>query len=140
MSGRGTVMAELRERVGHLDRGTAGPRRASPFGVPAIDRHLPGGGLTLGALHEVAVGGSGALDAAAGALFAAGIAARTRRKVLWCLTRQDLFAPAMAQAGLASDRVVYVDAGDDQSLLGCFEEGLRHPGLGGLLQNSRSCR
>jgi hypothetical protein len=47
-----------------------------PFGFKAIDRHLPGGGLALGALHEVAGGGHGAIDGAAAALFAAGIAAR----------------------------------------------------------------
>jgi protein ImuA len=50
--------------------------------------------LALGALHEVAGGGNGAIDAAAAALahFAAGIAARTRGRVLWCVPRQDLFA------------------------------------------------
>ena len=82
-----------------------------PFGLPAIDRHLPGGGLPLGALHEVAGGGNGAIDGAAAALFAGGIAARTRGKVLWCVTRQDFFAVALAQAGLSPDRVIYVEAG-----------------------------
>ncbi len=46
------------------------------------------------------------------ALFAAGVAARTKGKVLWCVTRQDLFAPALAQAGLLPGRVVYVEAGE----------------------------
>jgi hypothetical protein len=41
-----------------------------------------------------------------------GIAARTKGKVLWCVTRQDLFAPAFAQVGLAAERVIYVDAYD----------------------------
>jgi protein ImuA len=59
-----------------------------PFGIKAIDRHLPGGGLALGALHEVAGGGNGTINGAAAALFAAGIAARTRGKILWCLTRR----------------------------------------------------
>ena len=31
--------------------------RPLPFGVPALDRHLPGGGLALGAVHEMAEGG-----------------------------------------------------------------------------------
>ena len=80
---------ELRERIRRLE-GAAGRRRlVLPFGIKAIDRHLPGGGLALGALHEVAGGGNGAIDGAAAALFTAGIAARTRGKVLWCLTRQD---------------------------------------------------
>ena len=55
----------------------------------------------LGALHEVAGGGNGAIDGAVAALFAAGIAARTKGKVLWCIARPDLFAPGLAQAGLA---------------------------------------
>jgi hypothetical protein len=87
----------------------------------------------LGALHEVAGGGNGAIDGATAALFAAGIAARTRGRVLWCVARQDLFAPAIAQAGLLPDRVIYVEAGDEKSLLACFEEGLRHGALGAVV-------
>lgn len=49
--------------------------------------------------------------------------------MLWCVTRQDLFAPALAQAGLLPGRVVYVETGDEASVLACFEEGLRHGGL-----------
>src|ERR1700682_12057 len=77
--------------------------------------------------------GNGAIDGAAAALFAAGIAARTRGKVLWCLARPDLFAPALAQAGLMPDRVIYVEAGDEKSVLICSEEGLRHQGLGAVV-------
>jgi hypothetical protein len=50
-----------------------------------------------GSLYEVAGGGNGAVHGAAAALFAAGIAARTRGKILWCLTRADLFAPSLSQ-------------------------------------------
>src|SRR3546814_6474626 len=88
-----------------------------PFGSAEVDARLPGEGLALGALHEIAGGGNGAIDGAAAALFAAGIAARTKGKVLWCLTRPDLFAPALAQAGLPPDRVIYVEAGDDKTVL-----------------------
>ena len=63
----------------------------------------------------------------------AGIAARLHGEVLWCVTRQDLFAPALAQAGLVPDRVIYVEAGDEKSVLVCFEEGLRHGGLGAVV-------
>jgi protein ImuA len=127
------VIAELRERIQRLESGPSRRRTTLPFGVKEIDRHLPGGGLTLGALHEVAGGGNGVVDGAAAALFSSGIAARTRGKVLWCVTRQDLFAPAIAQAGLGPDRVIYVEAGDEKSLLACFEEGLRHGGLSAVV-------
>src|SRR6516225_5571011 len=116
------VLDALRLRLQALDGG-ARRRTVLPFGVPVIDVRLPDGGLALGALHEVAGGGSGAVDGAAAALFAAGIAARTRGEVLWCITRPDLFAPALAQAGLKPDRVIYVEAGDDKTVLACAEEG-----------------
>ncbi|MGD9844744.1 MAG: ImuA family protein [Variibacter sp.] len=125
-----SVVSELQARIARLEGRAAQERAALPFGVVAIDRVLPGGGLVRGALHEVAGGGNGAVDGAAAALFAAGIAARSPGKVLWCVTRPDLFAPALAQAGLAPARVIYVECGDEKSLLTCFEEGLRHPGLG----------
>lgn len=104
-----------------------------PFGLDLVDQRLPGGGLALGALHEVAGGGNGAVDGAAAALFAAGIMARTTGQILWCVTRRDLFAPAIAQAGLHPDRVIYAEVEDEKSVLACFEEGLRHGGLAGVV-------
>jgi protein ImuA len=95
---------ELRARIRRLE-GAAGRRRlVLPFGLKAIDRHLPGGGLALGALHEVAGGGHGAIDSAAPALFTAGLAARTRGKVLWCITRPNLFSPPRASRAHAQSR------------------------------------
>ena len=127
------VLDDVREQIRLLEAGR-GPRHGHlPFGIEAIDARLPGGGLALGALHEVAGGGNGALDGAAAALFAAGILARTSGQVLWCLARRDLFAPALAQAGLHPDRVIYADVGDEKTVLACFEEGLRHGGLGGVV-------
>jgi protein ImuA len=127
------IVQELRERIQRLEGAVARRRTVLSFGVKEIDRRLPEGGLALGALHEVAGGGNGAVDGAAAALFSAGIAARTRGQVLWCVTRKDLFAPAIAQAGLSPDRVIYVEASDEKSVLACFEEGLRHGGLGAVV-------
>jgi protein ImuA len=124
-----SLRAEI-ERIGSKNRRV---KSVLPFGIGEVDARLPAGGLALGALHEVAGGGNGAVDGAAAALFAAGIAARTKGKVLWCITRPDLFAPALAQAGLAPDRVLYVEAGDDKTVLACVEEGLRQGGLGAVV-------
>lgn len=126
-------LAELREQLQRLDGSFARTRTVLPFMVPQIDQRLPGGGLALNALHEVAGGADGAVHGAAAALFCAGIAARTRGKVLWCITRADLFAPAVEQAGLGPDRVVFIEAGDDTALLSYFEEGLAHGGLGAVV-------
>jgi protein ImuA len=127
------MLAELRSCIARLEQGRAQDRAALPFGVKSIDAVLPGGGLAFGALHEIGGGGRGAVDGAAAALFAAGVAARTEGRVLWCVTRPDLFAPALSQAGLAPARVIHVEAGDEKSVLTCFEEGLRHGGFGAVV-------
>ena len=122
-----TVRAQVRRIEG------AGKPGASvlPFGLAGLDDQLPGGGLVLGALHEVAGGGPGTEHGAAAALFVAGIMARLPGFVLWCVGYQDLFAPALALAGLSADRVVYVEAG--KATLATMEDGLRHPGLAGVV-------
>jgi protein ImuA len=128
-----SVIDDLRARIEQLETASVRLHAVLPFGVSLIDQHLPQGGLALGCLHEVAGGGEGAIHGAAVALFAAGIGARTNGKVLWCVTKADLFAPALAQVGLPPDRVIYVEAGDEKSVLACFEEGLRHGGLGAVV-------
>ncbi|WP_158912726.1 ImuA family protein [Caulobacter sp. S45] len=123
----------LRTEIAKIEAGGRVGKGVLPFGVADLDARLPGGGLPLGALHEVAGGGSGAVDGAASALFAAGLAARTVGQVLWCVTRADLFAPALFQAGLAPERVIFLEAGDEKTVLACCEEGLRHGGLGAVV-------
>ncbi|RWX04968.1 damage-inducible protein [Rhizobium leguminosarum] len=127
------AIESLRAQIEKIEGRGRRAKSVLPFGITDIDSRLPGGGLTLGALHEIAGGGNGAVDGAAAALFAAGVAARTRGKILWVITRPDLFAPALAQAGLAPDRVIYVEAGNDKTVLACIEEGLRHGGLGAVV-------
>jgi protein ImuA len=126
-------MDALREQIRRIETGDRVSSGVLPFGVAEIDDRLPGGGLALGALHEVAGGANGALDGAAAALFAAGVLARTHGQILWCVSRRDLFAPAIAQAGLHPDRVIYAECGSEKAVLACFEEGLRHGGLAGVV-------
>ncbi|TBG25388.1 damage-inducible mutagenesis protein [Rhizobium leguminosarum] len=128
-----SIISDLRERIQHLEGAIARPKSILPFGVAEIDTHLPGGGLAYGAIHEFAGGGAGAVDGAATALFVAGIAARTKGKVVWCLARPDLFAPALAQVGLHPDRVIYVEAIKEEFVLEACEEALRFGGLGAVV-------
>ena len=83
----------LRARVSRIER--RGFRHSStlPFGIPAIDDALPGGGLAMAALHEVIGTGVDVEFAAAPALFAAGLLARRPGPVLWVLQRRDLVCP-----------------------------------------------
>lgn len=127
------AVAALRERIARIEGETRPTHAVLPFGIPALDERLHQGGLALGCLHEVAGGGNGAVDGAAAACFAAGIAARLPGQVLWCVAQADLFEPGLEQAGLPPDRVIYVEAGCDKAVLACMEEGLRHGGLGAVV-------
>lgn len=127
------VIGELRARIGAIEGG--GRRRCGvlPFGIAVLDRGLPGGGLALGALHEVNGEGPDLAHAAAPALFVAGVLARLEGPVLWCLRRGDLFAPALAEVGLHPDRVIYAESGGDAAVLPVMEEGLRYSGLAAVV-------
>lgn len=127
------ALALLRERIARIERSHAHHKedRAIPFGIPAIDQALPGGGIRLGALHEAASSGADTEHAAAATLFAAGILARLDGPVLWVLRQADLFAPGLACAGLHPRRVLFAEAG--KHVLPIMEEGLRHPGLAAVV-------
>ncbi len=63
----------------------------------------------------------------------AGIAARTKGPIVWCLTRPDLFFPALAEVGLHADRVIFVESDKEEDVLANMEEGLSFGGLGAVV-------
>src|SRR5205807_10541683 len=71
-----TLLPELRERVRRIERPAATAHGVLPFGIAAIDRALPGGGLARGALHEILGAGGDEEDGALAAAFAAHILGR----------------------------------------------------------------
>ncbi|WP_408021698.1 ImuA family protein [Siccirubricoccus phaeus] len=127
------LLEDLRERVARIERRPLPPGRLAvvPFGVPGIDAALPGGGIARGALHEAAGSGPDTEHGATAALLAASVLARAAGPVLWVSTHFDLFAPALAEVGLGPERVLHVEAG--REVLAAVEEGLRHPGLAGVV-------
>lgn len=125
-------LADLRRLI--AGRAACDRTRATlPFGVPAMDAALPGAGLRLGVVHQVAETGPRGHCAAIAMLFAGGILARLDGPVLWCLHSRDLFAPALARVGLHPDRVIYCETWRDAEILPAMEEGLRHRGLAGVV-------
>jgi protein ImuA len=92
-----------------------------------------GGGIMLGALHEVAGTTASINDDAAALLFIAGIAARASGQVLWALRWRDLFAPGLAQAGLTPDRLIQAECRREDDVLAVMEEGLRHGGISAVV-------
>lgn len=132
-AGHDPVLSDLRRRMVELDRSGRAERPSVPFGVETLDAHLPWGGLPVGTVHEFIERGVESEHAAAATLFVAGILARCRGMVLWCLKGRDLFAPALASVGLHPDRVIYVETHKDGQVLPAMEEALRHGGLGGVV-------
>jgi protein ImuA len=129
-------LAALRDEVRRVERsGSAGDGRPClPFGIHEVDERLAGGGLAWG-LHEAAPATPSPNDEAAATLFLAALAARFAwareegGQVLWALTRRDLFAPGLAQAGLTPDRLLYAECRNDEEVLAVMEESARHGGL-----------
>jgi protein ImuA len=77
--------------------------------------------------------GPAAEFAGAATLFTAGIAARLKGPVLWCLNRRDLFAPGLMNAGLHPDRVIYAETFREGDVLAAMEEGLREKGFAAVI-------
>ncbi len=129
---RTDTLNTLRARIARLERRPAEhAANLLRFGLPAIDGHLPGGGLLAGALHEAAGEGADLEHGAAAALLLAGLLARRCGPVLWAVARPDLHAPALAASGLHPGRVVFAEAG--RHVLPVMEEALHHPGLAGVV-------
>jgi protein ImuA len=127
------AIAELRRWLARAESHGPAAGAVLPFGIPALDHHLPNGGLALGHLHEVIEDGTAGEYAGIATLFTAGILARLPGPVLWCLRGRDLFAPALARIGLHPDRVIYCETWSDRDVLPAMEEGLRCAGLAGVV-------
>jgi len=129
------LLEALRAQIRELENGVAPPRHL-PLGVPALDAWLPGGGLTLAALHQV----EGARDEwddglAAGFCLAltAPLVAASGRPLLWIARQADLHGAGLAALGLDPGRLILVQAAGDREVLWAMEEGLRCPALSGVV-------
>ena len=70
------LLPELRERIRRIERPAETTHGILPFGIAAIDRALPGGGLARGALHEILGLGGDEEDGALAASFVSFILGR----------------------------------------------------------------
>jgi protein ImuA len=138
----------LRERVRRIERPAATVHGTLPFGIAAIDRVLPGGGLARGTTHEIVGMGGDEEDGALAAAFAAGILGRLGPHsnpppqagegrgggiVLWCLPHPDLYGPGLAAHGFDPGRLVLVRARRNTEILWAMEEGLRASGVAAVV-------
>src|ERR1700728_620351 len=126
-------IADLRRYLAGLESHGHSRGAVLPFGAADLDERLPHGGLALGHLHEVTEDGAAAHYASLATLFVAGMLARLRGPVLWCLRGRDLFAPALARVGLHPDRVIFCETWKDRDVLPAMEEGLKCGDLAGVV-------
>lgn len=128
------IMSLLRDSVAEMRPRTV---PALPFGVIDLDERLADRGLDGAALHEVAPAAASLSDDAAATLFVAGVAASFATagngRVLWAVSRFDLYAPGLEQAGLAPGRVIFAEGREDKDVLALMEDALRHGGLAAVV-------
>jgi protein ImuA len=125
----------LLEKLPQVGMGDPAASHALAWGLGAIDRHLPGGGLVLGALHEFAGAGADLEEASLAAAAVARLIGRRHRhgraghdlngSVLWVARQRDLYARALPQAGLDPDRLLHISVRRNADALWALEEALR---------------
>ena len=109
-------------------------RKPLPLGLPAIDSHLPDGGLACGALHEVVPAREGAIASAFG--FVAAILARApSTHPLLVVTppyglrpyrsHGRLYGHGIRALGLDPERVILVETAHRKETLWAMEEAVR---------------
>ena len=149
-------LAALRARIHRIEAGSPDEGSAPeyhPLGFADIDRHLPGGGLARGAVHEILAGDEGtrhrdALDNGAALGFALWLVAGMTgaRPWLWCAQNNAAakagdsapYAPALADFGLKPRRLLLARTAFERETLWAAEEGLATPALGAVLAEAAS--
>ncbi len=133
VTARSAILAELRR----LLPGADDVRKPLPFGLPALDSHLPHGGLARGALHEIVPATETALPAAFGfvvALLANMLAKLSRGPLIFILpgyTRlvsAPLSGHGLNSLGLDPKRVTLVETAHRKDSLWAAAEAL-HSGV-----------
>jgi protein ImuA len=124
----------LKQKLARLERGDAHVWGVTPFGDARVDACLPGGGLPLGRLHEIAGDAMEREAPAAAAGFAACLAQRAGPgAIVWALQRDDLYPPGLQAFGLDPDRLIFVRANKDAETLCVAEDALRTRGVSAVI-------
>jgi protein ImuA len=125
---RAAVMAELRRLMPWVGE----QRKPLPFGLGTIDSHLPDGGLTCGALHEVVPQAESCITAAFG--FIAAILGRLACPLVFVMPAHGLrpYRPhgrlhghGLNALGLDPGRLILVETAHRKETLWAMEEAVR---------------
>lgn len=140
------TLSRLRRQIATLEGGAEPENRSViPFGLPAIDTHLPAGGLANSSVHEITDGGDDKSVGGSATAFAAALAGHAqyfrRAPIVWIAPRtrqrESLYGPGLAAFGLDPARLIAIRVpasgreGTAQALW-AMEEALRTPSVGAV--------
>jgi len=141
------MLAELRKTLRTLEQPARGRLL---FGIGPIDTAL-GGGLTRGALHEIAAAGEAHVSMATGFALALSslspssprAAGKGGRGIVWIATEMALaesgapYGPGLNAFGLAPEQLVTIATAHTHDLLWAMEEALRCRAVGAVIGELR---
>jgi protein ImuA len=124
-----TAIAHLK-RLSASFKGQYHPGRAISLGLE-IDRHLPQGGLAVGAVHCIEGTGFDTATAALPAAFAANCLSRLPQAgaMVWAYSQDEPNPLFLRRAGIAPDRMIFVSCRKHNEVLGVMEEALSAEGV-----------
>jgi len=134
----------LRDTVETISGRNRHSNSAKPIGLNAVDSHLPAGGLTSGALHEVMPISPSGADGGAGigftvALLMRLLAAGLHGPVLWCLGAVsgrevgEPYGPGLAALGCDPGRLLFARSRREADVFWAMREGLSYAGLAAVI-------
>lgn len=129
------TLAYLRSQIQEME-GFKPDTAKSPIklNIKEIDDCLPGQALPIGAVHEVIGSGDGLAAAATGFMAVLlGLIAKAGGITVWISKRRSVFPPGLAQFGIDTDKVVFIDLARDQEILWASEEALRSKGIASVV-------
>jgi len=131
---RAEIVADLRRRLARMEGLASDGADCLSFGLPALDDHLPQGGLACGAVHEIAPADDADLPAAFGFLIALLGRLPGRTPLLLVLSSRKLTrcgAPhgnGLAGFGLDPSRLILAETANEAEALWATEEAVRAHG------------
>ena len=145
----------LRRTIRGIEEAASPEQPRLPLGVSRIDRALPGGGLRLGCIHEVAgdeaatgfcsallaralaAGSGGPLRAGSTQTRAGGAGPRGSNQqgaLLWLARDDDLYAPGLVRYGIGAGQLLVVSGlRRQEDMLWAMEEALRCRAVRGVV-------
>jgi len=150
---RDAIVGELRRRLARMEGLPDEDQSRLPFGLPALDAHLPHGGLAFGAVHEIVPAADDDLPAAFGFLLALLGRMLGTAPLLLVLSAKKLarlgrpHGHGINALGLDPSRLMLIETANETEALWATEEAVRARGpaavasaLGGKLDLKASQR